>query len=176
VGGRPVAFTLQRSTFFGELDSSVPFYLLNSGRVTDARSFKKAMGRLTGSFNWLYVDDQDVAFFHSGKYPIRADGVDPTLPSWGTGKWEWRGFVARSAHPHDVNPAKGWIDSWNNKPARDWRAADANWGYQSIHRSEMLSDRLAEIAPGGGLVPSDLVEVMADAATVVVRRGAASRG
>ncbi|HEX2267752.1 MAG TPA: penicillin acylase family protein, partial [Actinomycetota bacterium] len=83
VGGRPVAFTLQRSTFFGELDSAVPFYLLNSGRVTDARSFIKTMGRLTGSFNWLYVDDQDVAFFHSGKYPIRADGVDPTLPSWG---------------------------------------------------------------------------------------------
>jgi acyl-homoserine lactone acylase PvdQ len=169
VGGRPVAFTLQRSTFFGELDSAVPFALLNSGQVTDAASFQAVMSNLTGSFNWLYVDDTDVAFFHSGLYPVRAKGVDPDLPSWGTGEWEWQGFVPASGHPQAINPSKGWIDSWNNKPARAWRAADANWGFGTVHRSEMLSDRLAALVPGGGLTTSDLVEVMAGAATVDLR-------
>ncbi|MDP8957365.1 MAG: penicillin acylase family protein [Actinomycetota bacterium] len=169
VGGQPVAFTLQRSTFFAELDSAVPFALLNTNQVTSAASFQAAMADLTGSFNWLYVDHQDVAYFHSGRYPVRARGVNPNLPSWGTGQWEWRRFVQASGHPQAINPSKGWIDSWNNKPARAWRAADANWGFGTVHRSEMLSDRLTKRVSNGGLTPSDLVEVMADAATVDLR-------
>jgi acyl-homoserine lactone acylase PvdQ len=169
VHGHPVAFAAQRSTFFGELDSAVPFYYLNSDKVTDAKSFQKVMNKLTGSFNWLYVDANDVAYFHSGLYPLRADGVDPDLPAWGNARWNWQGWVPRSGHPQDLNPSKGWITSWNNKPGRAWRAADGNWGYQSIHRVEMLSDRLKKRTAAGGLTPSDVVEVMADAATVDLR-------
>src|SRR6266496_996968 len=121
VGGDPVAFVQQRSTFFGELDSAIPFEILNSDQVTSARSFQQAMSGLTGSFNWLYVDKTDVAYYHSGLYPIRAKGVDPDFPSWGTGEWEWQGFVPASGHPQEIDPPKGWIDSWNNKPAAGWR-------------------------------------------------------
>ncbi len=169
VGGQPVAFTRQRSTFFGEVDSATAFELLNSAASLDANTFQQDISRVTGSFNWLYVDDHDVSYYHSGKYPIRAPGVDPALPSWGTGQWEWRGFVSFAAHPHGVNPAKGWIDSWNNKPAPQWRAADDQWGYGSVHRVLMLASRLAARIPAGGVHPSDMVQIMADAATVDLR-------
>src|SRR5439155_1192388 len=136
------AFTLERTTFGAELDSAIAFVYLNGDRVTDPATFQKALSYLTGSFNWLYVDDQHVAYFHSGLYPIRAAGVDPDLPSWGTGKWDWKGFSADTTglnqkldalptaqHPQEVDPPKGWIASWNNKPARSWSAADSKWAY-----------------------------------------------
>ncbi|MBI4260264.1 MAG: penicillin acylase family protein, partial [Actinobacteria bacterium] len=169
VDGAPVAFVRQRSTFFGELDSALAFVELSSGAVHDAASFQRAISRVTGSFNWLYVDDRDVAYYHSGLYPVRAPGVDPDLPSWGTGDWEWRGFVPFEDHPLEVNPARGFIASWNNKPARDWRAADSTWTFGSVHRSEILADRLAARVPAGAVTPSDMVEIMADAATVDLR-------
>ncbi len=169
VAGRPVAYVQQRSTFFGELDSALPFVLLNSDRVTSAESFIHAMSKFTGSFNWLYVDSKDVGYFHSGLYPIRARGVDPSLPSWGTGKWEWRGFVPPAGHPQQIDPPKGWIDSWNNKPARKWESADDQWGWGDVHRVQMLSSRLAARVPQGGVTPTDMVNIMGDAATVDLR-------
>jgi acyl-homoserine lactone acylase PvdQ len=169
VNGAPVAFVGQRSTFGGELDSAVSFVLLNSNQVTGPSSFIDAMSKLTGSFNWLYTDALHIAYYHSGLYPVRAKGVDPDLPSWGTGRWEWQGFVSAAAHPQALDPSKGWIDSWNNKPAHGWRAADGQWGYGSIHRVQMLTSRLEARVPSGQVSPSDLVRIMADAATVDLR-------
>jgi acyl-homoserine lactone acylase PvdQ len=169
VRGHPVAFTIQRSTFFHEPDSAIAFEQMDGPHVRGPSSFMHAISKVAGSFNWLYVDDRDVAYYHSGKYPVRAPGVDPYLPSWGTGRWEWRGFVPFAAHPHDLNPAKGWIASWNNKPARGWHASDAQWGYGSVHRVQMLARRLARRIPKGGVRPAAMVKIMAHAATVDLR-------
>ena len=169
VGGKPVAFTVQRSTFKAELDSAVSFVALNGDRVTDPATFQQAMSSLTGSFNWLYVDDQHVAYFHSGLYPIRATGIDPDLPSWGTGQWEWKGFLPASRHPQAVDPAKGWIDSWNNKPAHGWRAADSHWSFGPVHRVQMLAKQLKTRIPQGDVTPADMVQIMANASTVDLR-------
>ena len=46
---------------------------------------------------------------------IRAAGVDFEMPSWGTGEWEWQGFLDRDEHPSELNPAKGYAASWNNR-------------------------------------------------------------
>ena len=100
-----VEYAQQRSTFGGELDSALSFVLLNSNQVTSPATFFTAMSKLSGSFNWLYTSAQHIAYFHSGLYPIRAKGVDPDLPSWGTGQWEWQGFVSAAAHPQAVDPA-----------------------------------------------------------------------
>jgi len=169
VAGAPVAYVSQRSTFGAELDSATSFEMLNSDSVHDVASFQRAMSHETGSFNWLYVDDQHVGYYHSGLYPVRAAGVDTDLPSWGTGQWEWQGFVPPSQHPQAVDPSKGWIDSWNNKPAPKWEASDANYNFGPVHRVQMLSSRLADRVPQGNMTPADMVKVMADAATVDLR-------
>lgn len=67
------------------------------------------------SFNWLYVDDAHLAFFHSGWYPVRARGVDPDLPTWGTGDWEWRGRLDWRLQPQEIDPATGWAVSWSKQ-------------------------------------------------------------
>lgn len=177
VDGDPVAASLQRSTFFGEVDSTPAFALLNTNAVSDPESFFEAMNYVTGSFNWLYVDEANVAYFHSGLYPHRAAGVDPELPTWGTGEWEWTGFLSQNEHPHatlgsgePTGTAKGYITSWNNKPARDWHASDANYGFGPIHRVQSLNDRLKGLVSGNSdLSVVDMVQVMADAATVDLR-------
>ena len=99
VDGIPAAFASQRTTFFKELDTSGAFALANNGRMNTPQAFRHAFSLMTGSFNWLYVNDRHLAYFHSGNYPIRAPGVDPDLPVWGTGQWEWRGMVPVSEHP-----------------------------------------------------------------------------
>jgi acyl-homoserine lactone acylase PvdQ len=169
VDGKPVAFTSQRTTFMGELDAAIPFIGLNGDGVTDPTTFKQSVSYLTGSFNWLYVDDQHVAYFHSGLYPIRAKGVDPDLPSWGTGQWEWKGFLPMHKHPQAVDPKKGWIDSWNNKPAPGWRAADGQWSYGQVHRVQALARQLAVRIPKGNVTRADMVQIMANAATIDLR-------
>jgi hypothetical protein len=170
VNGAPVALALQRSTFFGEIDSAPAFALLNSGQVTSPSSFQQAMNYVTGSFNWLYVDPANVAYFHSGLYPERAPGVDPDLPSWGTGQWEWQGFLSFEEHPRAVNPSKGWITSWNNRPAPAWRAADSNFSFGAVHRVLSLDERLGPAVAGGtALKRADLVNFMEDAGTVDLR-------
>lgn len=168
VEGQPVALSFQRSTFFGEADSSPAFIELNSNAVTDPDSFFVTMNKVTGSFNWLYVDDTDVAFFHSGLYPIRAPGVEKEYPVWGTGEWEWRGFLTVGRHPHAV-VGSGSIVSWNNKPARDWHAADANYSYSPVYRSQSLSERLAATVPDGGVTITEMIDIMEDSATVDLR-------
>jgi acyl-homoserine lactone acylase PvdQ len=170
VDGAPVAVSLQRSTFFGEADSSPSFVLLNTNQVHDAESFQNAMALETGSFNWLYVDSRDVSYYHSGLYPIRARGVSNELPTWGTGEWEWQGWVTAEDHPHDTNPEEGFIASWNNKPARNWRAADGNYGYGPIHRVLSLQERVDALVEGHAPIHvTDMVDAMEGAATVDLR-------
>ncbi len=169
VHGIPVAFASQRTTFFKELDTAGAFALANNGRMNTPARFFHDFNLMTGSFNWLYLNDHHLAYIHSGLYPERAPGVDPSLPVWGTGQWEWRGYVPFAQHPHVVDPAKGWMTSWNNKPAPAWHAADDQFTYGAVHRVQMLSTRLAPIVARGGVRPSDVVRAMADAATVDLR-------
>jgi acyl-homoserine lactone acylase PvdQ len=169
VHGHPVAFVTQRSTFFHEVDTALPFAQLPTSRVHDAQSFLRVMNGVTGSFNWLYADDRDLAYIHSGKYPIRKPGMSTYLPTWGTGQWEWQGFLPFSKHVTVINPAKGWMDSWNNRPAQGWNASDAQWAWGPTHRVVMLQRRLARRVPQGNVTPADVVRMMADAATVDLR-------
>jgi acyl-homoserine lactone acylase PvdQ len=177
VDGAPVAISLQRSTWFGEVDSAPAFLLLNRNDVRDPQTFFDALNHVAGTFNWLFVDESQVAYFHSGLYPRRPAGVDPELPTWGTGEWEWQGFLGQDEHPHvtlgpGTGSGNGFITSWNNKPARGWRAADGNYGFGPIHRVQSLNERLgAELAASatGRLSTVEMIRVMADAATVDLR-------
>lgn len=162
VDGSPVALVRQRASFFKEGENALAFQRINKNTTTPRR-FLRSISRAPGSFNWLYVNQSDVFYFHSGLFPIRAEGVDYDMPSWGTGQWEWEGFVATEDHPQELNPAKGYSTSWNNKPARDWRAADSNYSFSSTFRVDMLDKGLTEALIAGPMTPGDMVEVMGDA-------------
>ena len=142
-GGSRVALALQRSTRGRELRSAGAFYGLDTNRVTSARSFLKNMSGIEFSFDWFYADNRDIAMFSSGRLPVRAPGTDPSLPTVGTGAYEWRGFLTAAQHAQGLNPASGAIVNWNNKPAADVGSADENWAYGSVQRVQLLTAGVA---------------------------------
>jgi acyl-homoserine lactone acylase PvdQ len=143
VAGKKVAISLERSTRGREILSARAFYELNTGKVTSATRFLQAMSAVEFSFNWFYADDRDIAFFSSGRLPLRTEGTDPALPTVGTGGYDWRGFLPFAGHARAVNPASGLILNWNNKPAANVGAADSDFSYGSVQRVELLRPRLA---------------------------------
>ncbi|HEV3229948.1 MAG TPA: penicillin acylase family protein [Solirubrobacteraceae bacterium] len=179
VNGRPVALALARSTYFHEADAAIAFELLNTNQVHDPASFATAIGYVNSSFNWFYADDHDIAYQLSGDYPLFARGVDPDLPAWGTGAYDWQGFdpahytsasIPQDGLPHDVNPARGYLISWNNKPAPGWRAASDTPVWGSVFRSQLLESRVQTALSGDGKLDlARLVGIMGDAATADLR-------
>jgi acyl-homoserine lactone acylase PvdQ len=141
VGGRPYAVTSRRSTRGREAMSAIGFADLNANKVRSARDFARVMNQVEFTFNWHYADNRDIAFFSSGRLPIRPKSTDPSLPTLGTGRWEWRGFLSRARHPQAINPHRGndgILTNWNNKPARGFGAADDEYSYGSVHRVDLF--------------------------------------
>ena len=67
----------------------------------------------------------------------------------GTGKYDWKGFnpstqtadyLPFAKHPQQANPP--YLVSWNNKQAPEWAAADDNYDYGPLHRSQMIADKV----------------------------------
>jgi acyl-homoserine lactone acylase PvdQ len=138
VGGKRVAISQKRSTRGREVMSALGFADLNTNAVHDPQTFFDAANKIDFTFNWLYADDKHIAMFSGGRIPIRHPEVDLGLPTIGTGDYEWQGFVPENGHPHVVDPPSGELDNWNNKPAAGWPAADDQWSYGSIYRSDLL--------------------------------------
>jgi len=166
VGGRRVAISMQRSTRGREILATPALYDLNTARVANATQFVRTMNSVEFGFNWFYADDRDIAFFSSGRLPRRAPGLDPALPTAGTGEYDWRGFLSFANHARAINPPSGVILNWNNRPARDVGAADSNFTYGSVQRVELLT---AEIAKLKKHTPASVLSAMNKAATQDLR-------
>ncbi|MDQ4025921.1 MAG: penicillin acylase family protein [Actinomycetota bacterium] len=164
VDGKPVAFVKQRFFWKREVDSIPQFYRWNT-KVGSIADFAAAASKFTMSFNTFYADHKDIGYFHVGYYPVRPRGYHPSLPTWGTGRWEWKGRLPYARHPKVINPKQGWVANWNNKPAKGWDSYDGiKWG--PLHRVELLQDAMHRYLDGPRKAKlSDLVDVIRQAAT-----------
>ena len=171
VEGKPAALVAQRSTFGNEIDSGIGFMRINDPNYVDsAADFQRAFDGVDYTFNWFYLDDRDIAYFESGKLPLRHPEAHPDFPRWGTGQWEWQGWLPFAQHPQAINPPSGFFANWNNKPAPGFSANDAEYGYGSIYRSLTLQRRIEDrIAGAKRVTRAQLVEAMADGALVDAR-------
>lgn len=178
VKGKKVAYVKQRSTYFHEADSVIGFGQLNEpGVVTGVAGFKQAVRNINFTFNWAYVDSNDIAYALSGAYPQRAKGTSPDFPVLGTGEYDWKGFdpatqlatyLPFEKHPQQTNP--DYLVSWNNKQAPEWAAADDNYGYGPLQRSQMIADKVKAATKGKKkMTIAQLVSAMEEAATQDLR-------
>jgi acyl-homoserine lactone acylase PvdQ len=138
VGGRPYAVATLRSSRGRETLGGLIGSALNDGSLHSARDLARISRRFDFTFNLFYVDHEDIAFISTGRLPLRAPGTDPSLPTLGTGRYDWRGFLPQRGHPQVINPKSGLILSWNNKPAAGFGAADNVWNYQSVYRVDLF--------------------------------------
>ncbi|WP_432887628.1 penicillin acylase family protein [Kribbella sp. CA-245084] len=176
VGGKPVLFTKNRSTYGNEAGSALGFMQFNDpDRIHSAADFQKPAANIGYTFNWFYTDKDSIAYFNSGDNPVRAAGADPNLPTWSS--YEWQGwnpdtnratYTPAAQHPQVVN--QDYLTSWNNKQAPGYSASDGQFGYNAVYRSQPLDDRIkAVINNGQKFTRGKLVEAMEDAATVDLR-------
>ncbi len=123
--GAETAYTEKNAISGYELAGLAGMIELN--RATDLQSYKKAAQAITFNFNINYAGtDGHIALYHSGRLPVRAKGVDPRLPTPGTGEYEWQGMLSPEQHVFVVDPAQGFIHAWNNKVTTDSRYGDTS--------------------------------------------------
>ena len=94
------------------------------------------------SFNWVYADNRDIAYFSAARLPKRAPGVDIGLPTIGTGEFDWQGFEPLASHARGINPPSGYIVAWNNRPAKGYSAPDDQWSWGRVQRVQLLGEAL----------------------------------
>ncbi len=176
IKGTPVIYTRLRATYEHEVDSALGFSDFNDpAKMRDASDFQRAASKIGYTFNWLYADDRDIAYFNSGANPQRAKGVTGQLPM--PARLEWRGFdpdrntaayTSFAKHPQAIN-GQPYMTSWNNKQARGFAGADTNL-FSSVFRSQMLDQEIdARIGGGRKIDLPGLVEAMGEAATTDLR-------
>ncbi|MGW5198814.1 penicillin acylase family protein [Streptomyces spiralis] len=175
VGGKKVAYTTLRSSYLHEADSIIGFQMLNDpGFVKGPQDFQQAAQHINYTFNWFYADSRHTAYYNSGDNPVRASGVDAEFPVWAQPAYEWWNwdpatntaeYTPPSAHPNSVD--QDYYISWNNKQAEDYTAAP--WGEGSVHRGNLLEDRVKRSAASGGVTRAALTKAMADAALADLR-------
>ncbi|WP_285751653.1 penicillin acylase family protein [Lentzea sp. NBRC 105346] len=176
IGGKPVAYTTLRSTYLHEVDSIIGFQELNDpAAVRSAQDFQRTVAKIGYTFNWLYVDSKDAAYYNSGLNPVRKSTVDPNLPIWGQQAYEWEGwnadlntaqYTGYAQHPNALN--QDYFISWNNKPAPGYTAGGFN--YTSVHRGDLLDTRVKALVTSGKKVTrASLTKAMAEAGVADLR-------
>jgi acyl-homoserine lactone acylase PvdQ len=171
VGGAPVAISSKRSSLNRDVLDLRFNRRLSTGKVKSAQDFFEAAALTPQTFNSFYIDSKVIAAYTSGLLPNRPPAVDPGLPTKGTGKYEWRGFLGAGKHPHGIGAEDGTIVNWNNGLARGFAAADNEWGRNgSVARNDMLTSNLRRLRNGQGKwSPSSITSAMNAAATQDIR-------
>ncbi|WP_328870253.1 penicillin acylase family protein [Streptomyces sp. NBC_00287] len=175
VDGKRVAYTTLRSSFFHEADSIIGFQMLNDpDYLKSPETFQTAVQHINFTFNWFYADSEHTAYYNSGDNPVRATGVDAEFPVWAQPSYEWRNwnpttntadYTPPSAHPNSID--QDYYISWNNKQAADYTTAP--WGDGSVHRGNLLDDRVKKLIAQGGVTRAALVKAMAEAGLADLR-------
>ena len=114
----------QKMTFWmDEVDMADYIYSIN--KAESIADYDEAISTAPMSFNAFAIDqEQNIAFWHGGRFQDRSDGVHPYLPHKGDGSEEWGGFIPFDDMPHSVNPDQGYFTNWNNKPSGSWNNGD----------------------------------------------------
>ncbi len=165
VDGPPVALTRQRSTFGRDGLNVAALKDMTEGDAGTAEDFWGAAAKFGFTFNWGYINREEIGYFASGRLPVRAEGLDRRLPTWGTGEYEWQGFLDPEDHPHAAGHPDDRLVNWNNQAAPGFMHSDTEL-YGSVHRVENFDQwpNPIELA--------DVVSVMNRAATEETLSGA----
>lgn len=177
VKGKPYAFTKLRATYKREVDAAAGFADWNSPDVvTDAESWIEAGYKNDLTFNWFYVDDEEIAYYNSGANPVRGKDVPTYFPVKAKPQFMWKKYNAElntfkrdpiGRHAQVID--QRFLTSWNNKQARGYNC-DSRRCYTSVYRSRPLDNRIKQGIKGKKKMSLvGLINAMEDAGTVDLR-------
>lgn len=179
VSGAPVALVRSVAVIGHGIRSLVAFQRLAENRVHSPQEFVATMRHFTGNENWFYVSSSHIAWLASGWFQRHAPGTDLDLPIWGDGSHDWLGYRPAdrsfdrqpdSFNPTSIDPAQGYLTSWNNKGAPGWHASPGTWSFGRVQRVQLLEQPTrAAIAAGQRLTLAQAVGISGNAATQDLR-------
>ncbi|MFC4312831.1 penicillin acylase family protein [Steroidobacter flavus] len=112
------AYAKRRSWAGRELESMFAYY--DEMKAQSFSEWSAAIARKSNNQNQYYADrDGNIAYIQAGRYPIRPKDFEIQLPTPGTGEREWLGFQPAADNARVMNPKRGYIANWNNRPSID---------------------------------------------------------
>ncbi len=117
------AYTKKRAWAGYEIQTM--FAYLEENKSKNFKEWSTAISKKANNQSQYYADREgNIALIQAGRYPIRPDGYDIQLPTPGTGEKEWKGTQPFEYNARVLNPKKGFIDNWNNRPHPDMENTD----------------------------------------------------
>jgi penicillin amidase len=158
--GAGVVFSRKRVFRNSELGIVHSGLILN--RARNLQTFKRGVESIGSAFNVLYADHAgNIAYWQAGPVPVRKAGFDPRLPLPGDGSAEWTGEF--QPLPTSINPTRGWLANWNNKPSVDWDNPD----HQTMGKLGRLREIEVRLASAGPISFDDMKDIALDIARTV---------
>jgi acyl-homoserine lactone acylase PvdQ len=183
IKGRPVVYTNLRSTYMHELESAAGFEQFNEpAEMRTPQDFMNAAYKIGYTFNWLFANNEHIAYFNSGLNPVRAPHTDPLFPSWSGDAWTGLHPSAQMTpaslteaqtperqHPQVIDQA--YLTSWNNKQAPGYGDPATGEEFSSVYRSQLLDNNINHYlaVDHGKLTLADLINAMGIAGTQDLR-------
>ena len=154
VNGKKVAIAAKRSSYGKDSLDLLYNRRLSNGQVHIAKSFIKAASLTPQTFNSFYIDDKHIAMYTAGLLPIRNKHVDPGLPTWGTGKYEWTGLPRPSgATRRGSTRTTARSPTGTRPPPSGSPRPTTTWGHNgSVERVDLLNKNLDRLATQEGQV------------------------
>ncbi len=128
---------------------------------TTLEKARQRIAAMATNINMYTMDNSgNLAYIHSGRYPLRANGHDSRLPTTGSGQWDWQGMRPKSDNPTVTNPEQGYIANWNNRPQADWISSDL-WTYtwSRADRVRLIFDALQRKPEGNSAAKLSVADI-----------------
>ena len=110
------AYTRCSSTSGHQLESFAAFMDINFAK--DVYDCGKAIREISTCHNFVAADvEGNIGYWLSGRIPSRYPGQNPSLPTPGTGPYDWRGVTVATDLVTSINPPEGWFANFNGKPS-----------------------------------------------------------
>jgi len=119
-------------------------FALGMARAQSVAQLGAAIELAAVSQHFCYADrDGNIAYWMSGRDPVRPAGVDVRLPLIGDGTEEWDAKVLKR-RAHAENPSQHYFGGWNNKSAVWYDNAPNNTSYVMgpAHRAHVIKEYL----------------------------------
>ncbi len=148
VHGPVIAFDEQNRTAYAkrrawagrELESMFAYY--DEMKAKSFGEWSAAIARKSNNQNQYYADrDGNIAYIQAGRYPIRPPDFEIQLPTPGTGEREWLGFQPTADNARVMNPKRGYIANWNNRPSIDVLNTDTLL-WSKLNHVDAITDQL----------------------------------
>jgi len=139
-------------------NEGMTFYKLN--RARNYADYEEAIRTFTcPGQNFIFASRTgDIAIWQQGKFPARWNNQGLYVMPGEDSSFLWQGYIPQQENPHSLNPARGYLQSANQ------RAADSTYPYfipgsYITARGVRIDKKLASMS---GITPSDLMALHYD--------------